>query len=193
MTSTLSVAKAEPAVGHIILLNGASSAGKSTLARALVSKLPVPFWNFSIDLFMTDRVLPLDRFESGEFNWRELRPGFFSGLLECLPVLARNGNNLVVDYIVETKDWMQRIVSLLQGIDVYFVGVHCSLQELERRELARGDRRLGEARADFETTHLLCAYDLEVDSSASAPDDMASAIVAAWAARQRPGAFERMT
>ena len=37
--------------GRIILLNGPSSAGKSTLARLLQQKLPVAFWHFSSTIF----------------------------------------------------------------------------------------------------------------------------------------------
>ena len=39
--------KREP--GKIILINGASSAGKSTLAHALQQKLPEPFLHWSFD------------------------------------------------------------------------------------------------------------------------------------------------
>ena len=43
------------------------------------------------------------------------------------------------------------------------VGLHCPLDELERRELARGDRRIGQAKADFATTHVHCEYDIELN------------------------------
>ncbi|MGA1600219.1 MAG: phosphotransferase-like protein [bacterium] len=38
-----------PRPGNVILLNGASSSGKSTLAQDLQARLDEPFWHFSID------------------------------------------------------------------------------------------------------------------------------------------------
>lgn len=177
--------------GKIILLNGASSSGKSTLARGLQAALDDPFWHFSIDHLFAANVLPKERIASGEFPWRDLRPQFFDGFHRCLPALADAGNNLIVEHIVETEAWMQRLLRLLGHLDVFFVGVHCPLPELERRELERGDRRIGEARADFETTHTFCTYDFEVFSTLP-PAENIDAVIAAWKIRQRPGAFEKM-
>lgn len=177
--------------GKIILLNGASSSGKSTLARDLQAKLEEPFWHFSIDHLIAAHVLPKERINGGEFPWRDLRPHFFEGFHRCLPALATAGNNLIVEHIVETEAWMQRLLRLLHSLDVFFVGVHCPLPELERRELERGDRRIGEARADFEITHTFGTYDFEV--LATRPrDENVNAVIAAWKTRPRPSAFERM-
>jgi chloramphenicol 3-O phosphotransferase len=177
--------------GRIILLNGASSAGKSTLARALQAELQEPFWHFSIDHLWAADILPGNRIRSGEFPWSALRPDFFEGFHRCLPALADAGNNLIVDYIVESAASMQRLLALLGHLDVFFVGVHCPVAELERRELARGDRRIGEARADFEITHTFGIYDFEIQPMDS-PGNGAAEVIAAWSARKRPSAFERM-
>lgn len=109
--------------GKIILLNGASSSGKSTLARGLQATLEEPFWHFSIDHLIAANVLPKARIDGGEFPWRELRPHFFEGFHRCLPALAAAGNNLIVEHIVETEAWMQRLLYLLSQLDVFFVGV----------------------------------------------------------------------
>lgn len=177
--------------GHIILLNGASSAGKSTLARALQQRLPLPFWHWSIDHLRAARVLPQARIEAGEFAWGELREAFFDGFHRSIPALAAAGNHLLVEHIVETRAWMDRMLRLLAGFDVYYVGVHCALDALERRERARGDRRIGEARADFEVTHTFGHYDVECDS-AEGVEAMAEQVIAAWSTRRAPGAFEAM-
>jgi len=177
--------------GKIILLNGASSSGKSTLARGLQARLDEPFWHVSIDHFAAAGVLPKARIESGEFPWPAVRPRFFDGFHRCLPALAEAGNNLIVEHIVETVELMQRLLRLLGRFDVFFLGVHCPLEELERRERERRDRRIGEARADYETTHEFGIYDFEVDSTVPG-DRNVEAVIAAWKARQRPSAFERM-
>lgn len=179
------------AAGKIILLNGASSCGKSTLAAALQAKLELPFWHYSIDHLLAARVLPKARIDGGEFAWRDLRPAFFAGFHASLPALAGAGNHLIVEHIVETAAWRDRLLSLLRGHDVFFVGIHCPLPELERRERARGDRRIGEARADFEVTHGLCRYDFEVDATAPLESNV-GAVITAWKRRGSPSAFARM-
>ncbi len=80
-------------------------------------------------------------------------------------MLAEAGNNLIVEHIIESQAWMQRLVHLLAGLDVFFVGIHCPLPELERRVSERGDRRVGEAKTDFETIHEFGEYDFEVSST----------------------------
>ena len=178
--------------GKIILVNGASSAGKSSLARGLQSVIPGPFWNYSIDHLNAGKILPWERIKNGEFPWPELRPQFFDGFHRSLPAFARAGNNLIVEYIVETRAWLDQLLELLNGLDVFFVGLHCALPELERREMARGNRRMGEARADFGSTHQLCVYDLELDSTSTPLDAMVETLLDAWIHRQAPCAFERM-
>jgi chloramphenicol 3-O phosphotransferase len=180
-----------PRYGKIILLNGASSSGKSTLAAALQDALEEPFWHYSIDHLLAAKVLPRDRIDRGDFRWVDLRANFFAGFHASLPALAIAGNNLVVEHIVETEEWMSRLVKQLRGLDVYFVGVHCPLDELEVRERSRGDRRIGEARADFEITHRLCSYDMEVQSTLPA-DQTAEKIIAAWKSRPTQDWSERI-
>ena len=155
------------AAGKIILLNGPSSSGNSTLARALQKRLSEPFWHFSIDHLREADVLPMERIRAGEFDWPSIRQSFFDGFHRCLPALADAGNNLIVEHIIETQEWMDELVDLLSSFDVFFVRVHCALPELERRELDRGDRRIGEARDDFRKIHAIATYDFELDSTDS--------------------------
>ena len=179
-------------LGKIILLNGTSSSGKSTLARALQSQIDQPFWHFSIDhLIRENSGLPLQRIEAGDFQWKDMRPRFFEGFHNCLPALAKAGNNLIVEHIVETAEWMNQLLHLLQPFDVFFVGIHCPLVELEARELKRGDRKIGEARMDYDIIHTFGFYDFEISSIASVEKNVSS-VVAAWQNRKSPSAFEKM-
>ena len=177
--------------GSVIFVNGASSSGKSTLARAAQALLPAAFWHYSIDHLLQAKVLPRSRIDSGEFPWPGLRDSFFEGFHRSIPALAGAGNSLIVEHIVETQEWMERLICLLDGYDVFMVGLHCPLDELERRELARGDRRIGEAKADFATTHVHCEYDIEMDGTDDAGAS-AAALVAAWQARGSAGAMARL-
>ena len=96
--------------GKIILLNGASSAGKSTLASALQQKLPEPFLHWSFDHLRESNVLPMARIRNGELDWARMRPAVFDGFHRCLAAFAEAGNNLIVDHIIEQEQWMADLV-----------------------------------------------------------------------------------
>ena len=179
------------ASGKIIFLHGASSSGKSTIARLLQATIDEPFWHISIDHLRDAGVLPMDRIARGAFQWKDLRDAFFEGYHRSLPVYAAAGNNLIIEHIIDTQEWMSLLVELLSPFDIFFVGVHCPLEELERRERARSDRAIGDAKRDFETIHRHARYDFEVDATPP-PADNVAAIIAAWKQRRAPSAFERM-
>jgi chloramphenicol 3-O phosphotransferase len=172
--------------GKIILLNGPSSAGKSTLCRAIQAQIDEPFLQFSLDFFFFNSpVLPRQQLKDGTFDWATMRPQVFKGFFNCLPALALAGNNLVIEYIIETQAQWDALRQRLEGFDVYLIGVHCPLPELERREQLRGDRRIGDARRDLETVHSFTKYDFEIDSSEPVEQNI-TRIIAAWKSRARP-------
>jgi chloramphenicol 3-O phosphotransferase len=180
-----------PPGGKIILLHGASSSGKSTLARALQATLSEPFWHISFDHLRDSGVLPSARIASGDFRWKDMRPSFFDGFHRSLAAYARAGNNLIVEHILDTPGWLPDLVRLLEPYDVYFVGVRCSLDELVRRETARGDRPLGSAATDYQTVHSGLVYDLEVDTEKS-PSDNLTFVLESWSIRKSPSVFSRL-
>jgi len=177
--------------GKIIIINGPSSSGKTTLALALQERLDIPFIRFSFDLFMDHKAFPSEQIKNGEFSWEAMRPSVFRGIHQCLPALATAGNNIIFDHIIETKAWLHHLVSLVADLDVFFVGLHCSLPELERREKRRGDRRSGEARLDFQTVHSITTYDLELDSE-NLLEENVTKLINAWNERKRPSALDKM-
>ncbi|WP_276345299.1 phosphotransferase-like protein [Deinococcus ficus] len=169
------------------MINGASSAGKTTLTHALRDTLPIPFLHFSLDFFhFGDAVLP--RTPDGTLrDWARVRPQLFEGFHRCLPVLLDAGNNLVVDDIIETPQMWTQFQTLLRGHDVFLVGLHCPLAELERREQARGDRRVGDAARDLLTVHAFTPSHRELGCSAS-PEQNDAWVSQAW---RRQSAAER--
>lgn len=177
--------------GKIILINGASSAGKSTLATAVHKQLGIPFIRFSFDLFIDGDVFPSEQLHEGRFSWPEMRPNIFKGYHRCWPALAGAGNNLLIDHIIEQKSWIIDLTQLLSRFDVFCVALHCSIEELERREIARGDRGKGDAKRDLDVVHNYTSYDLELNSEKPL-DDNVQALIKAWAKRTRPSAFEQM-
>ena len=177
--------------GTIILINGASSAGKSTLARSLQQQLPEPFLHWSFDHLRASSAVPMARIRTGELDWARMRPAVFDGFHRSLPAFAQAGNNLIVDHIIEQEQWLADLIRLLAPFDVFSVGVHCPLAELERREQQRGNRRPGEAQHDFHRVHRFAEYDLDIDATQPTDSNVAR-LIAAWYARRRPTAFERM-
>ena len=177
--------------GKIIVINGPSSSGKTTLALALQKELDLPFIRFSFDLFLDHRAFPSEGIKSGKFSWEQMRPSVFRGIQQCLPALATAGNNIIFDHIIETKEWLYQLISLISGLDVFFVGLHCSLPELERREIQRGDRRPGEARLDFQTVPSITSYDLELNSEQPLVENV-TLLIRAWNERKHPSALDKM-
>jgi chloramphenicol 3-O phosphotransferase len=172
--------------GRIILLNGASSSGKSTLAKALQNALDEPFLHVSSDHLVAAGMLPAAREDSGAFNWwHQIRPRFFAGFHQCLPALAAAGNDLIVEHIIEFPAWRSDLAALLAHLDVFLVGVHCDLAELDRRERARGDRRIGEGRehVTVDGIHTFGPYDLDIDTTTGVSAELVEAVLTAWRRR----------
>ncbi|MGC3936761.1 chloramphenicol phosphotransferase CPT family protein [Roseobacter sp. EG26] len=174
--------------GKIILLHGPSSSGKSTLARALQSTIDAPFWHYSIDHIKDAGVLPSARIQSGEFNWSSLRPAFLSAFAHSVGVIMAEGNNLILEHILDQHVDVPQLRQTLVDQDLFFVGLHCPLDVLQAREIARGDRFKGSAKADFQTVHAGMTYDFTVDSTAPVAQS-ANQLIAAWHKRSGRSAF----
>jgi chloramphenicol 3-O phosphotransferase len=166
----------------VILLNGASSSGKSTLARALQLALPGPYLNYSSDLLVDGGMLPrVDRTTNDTpWSWNVLRPKFFQGFHRSIPALVSSGNRVVVEHVVEHEDWLHELVEVLRFSSVFYVGVMCPLTEIESRERSRGDRYIGEGRSHIEDgVHTRSGYDFVVDTHAHKTTEIVASILAA--------------
>lgn len=168
--------------GKIILLNGVSSSGKSSLAIELQRRLDEAFLHLQLDAFI--QMLP--RLDDGDLFMRMV-----SGMNRCIAAMSDEGINLIVDHVVIEKEWMDQLLELLGGRHVLFVGLHCSLDELERRERTRDQRRQGFARAQVPKIHTGKIYDVEVDTGTTSVDECAARVVECYRAMQ-PTAFDRM-
>jgi chloramphenicol 3-O phosphotransferase len=162
--------------GRIILLNGTSSAGKSTLAKALRVELEPQFHYYSSDQLADAGFRPRDK--DVRFKYRE---SFFEGFHRSIPAFAEVGLDLLVEHIVERQSWADDLKALLSPFDVFWVGVHAPLAEIERRERLRGNRQIGEGAYHLKT-HTFCQYDLEVDTTQPLERNVET-ILAAWRSR----------
>ena len=181
-----------PCMAQNIFLHGASSSGKSTIARALQARIETPFWHISIDHLRDSGVLPTRRFQNKEFSWADARPAFFEGFHASLRAYADAGNNLIVEHILDNDKWLQTLVDLLGHHDVFFVGLHCPLDLLIERETARGDRPAGSAKRDYETIHLGKTYDLELHTLDGTEANVEK-LLGSWRSGLRSSSFQPVT
>ncbi|NPU99915.1 MAG: chloramphenicol phosphotransferase [Brevinematales bacterium] len=165
---------------QIILLNGASSSGKSTLAIELRKKLEMPYFYFSSDLLADSGMLPnVDRVNNDTWwSWNILRPKFFDGFHRSIAGFAASGIYLLVEHIVEYASWFDELVTLLNPYHVFYIGVICPVEEIERREHKRGNRRIGEGKSHIEDgIHTWSGYDIEVNTHSNTNEENVNTII----------------
>ncbi len=131
----------------------------------------------------------MSRFKSGEFAWADVREAVFNGFHASLAAYADAGNDLILEHILDTNEWMTALRKLLSSHNVFFVAVHCRLDVLIEREKLRGDRRLGSAKRDFETIHVGKLYDLELDGEDGAEANVERLLIA-WRSTERASSFD---
>jgi chloramphenicol 3-O phosphotransferase len=177
----------------VIFLNGVSSAGKTSIATVLQRTLPEPYLHVQLDSF--EGMLPERYDEGGAFDWSILFPRMLSGFHHSIAALATVGSNLIVDHVtVYREGWHSSLIEcayLLMPFRAYLVGVHCSLDELQRREQVRGDRYVGTAARQFDHVHRYGIYDFEVDTSRTNAEICAEQIMT-YISSGEPSAFARL-
>jgi chloramphenicol 3-O phosphotransferase len=184
--------------GKIIMLNGASSSGKTSILDALQRTLEEPFLNAGIDKFiwmlperyldrpLWDDVLGLAT-TAGPLGHR-----LFSGMHHAIAALALSGNNVIADHVLVEPAWITECARLFGDLPAYLIGIRCPLAVLEEREKARRDRTLGQARAQYHLVHAHGIYDLEVDTSILSVEECAVKIKQRLADGIPPGAFRQI-
>lgn len=170
-------------LGKIIILNGTSSSGKTSLLEVLQTRLAEPYLNAGIDKFIW--MLPeryLERPLWDDVLGLATKAGatghtLFSGMHHAIAALSRTGNNVLADHVLVEPAWVDECIELFADLPAYLIGLQCPLDVLEAREKARRNRTLGQARAQFGVIHKYCNYDLEVDTSIDNPETCAEKII----------------
>ena len=158
--------------GKLIFLNGVSSAGKSSLAKELQTILDEPYFHISIDTFYS--MIP-DKFKDDlKLFYEEM----CRAMHHCIATFSQVKVNAIVDHVLDNKSSLLECLRLLKDFPVLFVGVHCSIEELERREKDRGDRKIGLSRCQLAYVHQHEIYDIEVNTYESTLNECAVKIKA---------------
>ncbi len=178
--------------GRIVLLNGTSSAGKTTLALAL-QRAAEEYWHYwALDQFrdgMPSRfrglnstahepgarglnVVPVERANGlvTEIRFGDLGIRMLRGMRRAAASFAREGNNVVIDDLCLDPACLEDYLAAFDGIDVIFVGLRCAPETLLAREAARPDRFPGTAIHQDARVHREAVYDLEIDTSSVSPE-----------------------
>lgn len=157
--------------GRVIILNGGSSAGKTTLARTLQSSLHAPWLLLGIDLLIW--TLPPDLINDPQGLW--VRDGviargdvfmsLYSGFQAAAAALAGTGVDILVDDVAldglaDQRRWNEA----LKGFEVFWIGVRCDPEIAAEREALRQSRLPGVAAHQAVSVHSGVQYDVEVDT-----------------------------
>ncbi len=193
----------------IIFLNGASSSGKSSIARAIQHLAKENFLTLGHDTFV--KMMPYGMLGFKDFA----REGFFFEYMkdvdprikihvgpfaekllmtagQTCAMLAKQGFNLIIDEVILKKEFLQKYITTLNEFDVYFVKVYCDLKILQEREILRGDRSWGLAKDQFLEIHKPeYIYDLEVDNSSDSCFANAEKILN-FIGKNKPSGFKKM-
>lgn len=184
--------------GKIIILNGTSSAGKTSILEELQQTMPAPYLDAGIDKFiwmlptrylerpLWDDVLGL-AVEAGVMGHR-----LMSGMHHAIAELAKAGLNVVADHVLVEPDWVAECADLFWDLPAYLIAIRCPLEIVEERERSRRDRTLGQARAQYERVHQFCRYDLEIDTSTQDIAASARQIAAFVNSGVQPFAFRQL-
>lgn len=158
--------------GRIIILNGPSSSGKSTLSRNLQKIWPSPLYYTSYDL-LEEHMAPYIYSHHAYEGFPSPVKDFLDMMYTSAAAIANSGRDVVIDNcLFDTEDIDALCRDRLAGIPQVWVRVKLDQDELDRREIARGNRAIGKARwqAEHITPKDDAAYDVIVDTANPSAD-----------------------
>ncbi|MEV0712863.1 phosphotransferase-like protein [Nocardia aurea] len=185
--------------GRVIFLNGISSSGKTSLARAIQDESDTPFVYWGIDTlfgsvppnwggghdgplsrdgFWYDRTAgDVDGHPSVTVRYGEVGLRMLRSACVAAAQFAYGGDDLVIDEMLLTPDLLPIWMDALNGLDVQLVRVTCPLAVAEQRESARGNE-IGLARGHLRTIHDHgYTYDTTVDTTTGTPSELAKFVL----------------
>jgi chloramphenicol 3-O phosphotransferase len=183
-----------PALASIYVLNGTSSSGKTSLARALQARLEAPTQHLQLDAFRG--MEPNGYWEA----WDQQDPRLVAlkhaalcrAMHAALTEYVSHGVDVIFDTVLWHREDWRYLLEDLDALPVYLVGVNCGLDEISRREQLRGDRDLGLAAGQFKAIHTGKVYDFQVDTTAASSEQCAGEVLDWLGTRPQARAFKAM-
>jgi chloramphenicol 3-O phosphotransferase len=162
-------------MNKLIILNGTSSSGKTTLAKYLQKLLPEPYCNLCMDVFMD--------MGAKKFPFDTVVPPIIASMMQSIPVFLKNNNNVIVDCVLffplkqiqEIKDAL-KFHGIEEQVLIFLIKVFASKDALTEREIQRDDRQVGIAIGQIEVLHKDVKYDMEIDTTSISPLENAKKI-----------------
>jgi chloramphenicol 3-O phosphotransferase len=188
---------------YIIVLNGASSAGKTTIANALVDMVSQPCVITGLDELL-ERVQPFGpapttHWQSFQRAWRIWRFHRQDGRYHLFQRLHREavaawqtGQTVLVETSLMDQRALCDAAQLFAPVGGYFIGIKPPLIVSEQWERQRGNRPIGQARKHYDSIHQHNTYDLVIDPSTHLPQSAAARILIRCQAGA-PTAFRRLS
>ncbi len=183
--------------GTIIILNGPSGSGKSSIQKEFQKLMMPNLWvKVGIDNLF-DNVMPEITPENMSF-WQSKNPirwvenvkdaegnplvPLFVGpqgdkvayaMNSAIADYAKNGCNVIVDYIAYSPKWFADLEQKCSSFTTYYVRVDIPLEVLEAREKARGTSPVGHARSHYFDVYGDKSYDLVVNTGSDSAQEIA--------------------
>lgn len=111
-------------------------------------------------------------------------PKLAAGFYRSISALVDCGNKVIVDTVAQ-RNHAQFFAPLFNNFEAISIAVKCPLEELKKRELARGDRTIGLSQSQFSEIHNFLRYDFEVNTHANSAEKCAALIRQFVASRNR--------
>lgn len=143
---------------QIIVLNGTSSAGKSSIAKEQQCQFKETYLHIQMDDFL--RMIPEGKKDYDDLFCKMVEHGITDSIKPLLDL-----NYKIILDTVFTSENMQVFNQRMNGFDANIVAVTSSLETLKKRERIRGDRDIGLAESQYSTIHNDIEYDFTVDTT----------------------------
>ncbi|OZB94098.1 chloramphenicol phosphotransferase CPT family protein [Paenibacillus sp. XY044] len=185
--------------GLIVLMNGTSSAGKTSISMELMNQKEILFHHLSVDDFIKDFFNHKfsDIEPTREVDEQVIAQIMFDPLISMyystIKLLSEMGLNVIVDTVIENDKSFNECLDLFFNQPTLFIGVICSKEELIRREQIRGDRNIGLAASQFSKVYSIDEYDLEVNTEEMNPTECAEKILSFMKSDQHYSAFKKLS
>jgi len=158
-----------------ILLNGPSSAGKSSISKELCGLICCGDRSNTRIISIDDYVVASPQ----EPIWEDDVFGIMPQMCADVKDAVQQGQNVIIDHVITSERIFDSLMLALSEFDtVIRVLVKCSLSILRERERRRRDRYIGSAEDSLKYLYPQDGYDVFIDSGNSSPAEAARIIAA---------------